>query len=281
MSSITALALECDYDTLSGETDGHDQIQGTEEVLPGLRIMSYTGGSFCANLLAHRPIERPCVLGQAPRRLHGLISRSPGNLSHLFMFNFVEFLRSASTMDLAPYRHLRYVGTITFKVNAVGSLCIEMNWWLTIAQEYIASDMDTFKPLRNLAVMEINRMTLACLKRFGGSTVHPKFFFGPTPLFFKLLARQHPLLRRVLVATRSVGYAPLQYPPNPVLWEKTDGWNPRTVPHLEYWGILQGKMDDIGSGGCDSQFVNGNPHSIYSTPRSFYGSPLCSLNSAA
>jgi hypothetical protein len=119
MSSITALALECDYDTLTRKTDGYDQIKEMGEILPGLRIMSYTGGSLCASLLANRPIERLCALGQPTVPLHELISLSPGKLSHLFMFNLIEFLHSALTLDFAPYLHLRYIGTITFNTNAV------------------------------------------------------------------------------------------------------------------------------------------------------------------
>ena len=132
--------------------------------------------------------------------------------------------------------------------------------------------METFKPLRNLEAVEINHMTLACLKGFD-DTVYMSSFFGPIPRLFALLDQQHPLLRRVLVVARCDGYTAPQYFPNSVLWEKTDRWNPKVVPHVEHWDILQGKMDDISSGGCDSQFVNGNPPSIYGTPRSFYGSP--------
>jgi hypothetical protein len=109
-----------------------------------------------------------------------------------------------------------------------------MNWWLTIAQEYTAAyTMQTLKPLRNLEAMEINRMTLACLKRSSDTTVYISSFFGPTPRFFALLDQQHPLLRSVLVATRHGGYAAPQYFPNTILWEKTDRWNPRAVPYLE------------------------------------------------
>ena len=128
MSSITALTLECDYDTLSGESIGYDQIQGVGEVLPGLRIMSYIASSFCADLLAHRPIERLCVLGPATMPLHKHISRSPGRLSHLFMFNIIEFLQSTLIMDPTPYLYLRYIGTITFKSNSVGLLCSGIYW---------------------------------------------------------------------------------------------------------------------------------------------------------
>jgi F-box-like len=129
MRSVTGLALECDYNGLSGKTGGYDRINKKGEVLANLRILSHDGGGFCADLLVTRPIERLCVPGRRLAPLHDSISHSPGRLSHLFMINLVEFLRPVLAIDVAPYRHLTFVGTITLRRGDVRSFFGWLRWW--------------------------------------------------------------------------------------------------------------------------------------------------------
>jgi hypothetical protein len=121
MDQITSLSLECSEDRIF--PDKGDLLQALVErsdVAPNLRTLNVGGRRLPDHLLSHRPIERLClngflhgVLGQYMNGIHTRISQSPGRLSHLFSIDILQWLPAALRQNPEPYRHLRYVGTVT------------------------------------------------------------------------------------------------------------------------------------------------------------------------
>jgi hypothetical protein len=103
------------------------------------------------------------------------------------------------------------------------------------------SAMRVFIPLRNLNVVEINRLPKP---RDENEPIRPlQYIFSPRPSFFDLLRSQHPALRRVLLIARQHIFSGLPSGVSPVLWEWDGEWERRLVPNFDYWGILNGKLD--------------------------------------
>lgn len=121
MPQVTALALECDENRIyAHQGSSHHTLVARPDVAPNLHTMSLDGHRLSVHLLANRPIERLCldsstrpVLGRHIGALHTTISQSPGKLSHLFAIDILDWLPGTVKQDPEPYRHLRYIGTIT------------------------------------------------------------------------------------------------------------------------------------------------------------------------
>jgi len=103
--------------------------------------------------------------------------------------------------------------------------------------------MDVLAPLDRLEAIEINR----CRAEDGTGIplrLNPGVLFNPTRRFFSLLEGRHPSLRRVFLIARHEIKLGSAFGPQPVLWWRSEGWSPRPTPYLEYWDIVNGKLDD-------------------------------------
>jgi hypothetical protein len=125
MDRITPLSLECGEDRIYPNKDG--SYQGPAEggdVVPNLRTPDVGGRHLADCLLSHRPIEWLPLNGfhhglsrHYMNGLHTSIIQSPGSLSHLLSIDILQWLPAAIKQNPEPYRHLRYVGTITLFVS--------------------------------------------------------------------------------------------------------------------------------------------------------------------
>jgi len=103
--------------------------------------------------------------------------------------------------------------------------------------------MSVFIPLRNLKVVEINRLPKP---QDEDQPIRPfQYIFSPRPSFFDHLGSQHPALRRVLLITRQYMHLGLPLDVPSALWEWDGGWERRLVSSLGYWEIVNEKLDRV------------------------------------
>lgn len=256
MSVITGLALGCEETRLYSlwNFDLYGGLVRGNNAFSHLKTLRHDGSDFSDFVLSRSPVERLCVSSRRYKlsrhynvNVHFAIVRSPGTLTHLLSEDLSHWLPGHMMRNFEPYSHLTFVGTITgvhCEVRCIQTIDPRYKSSPSFQEQKAFRDMEALSALSNLTFMEINQHR-AHQPSPGVFELAPMKKFTPTNRFMELLEKQHPLLRRVLLATRQE----LQGGPISnsyfILWEKNGAWTSRFVPRLEQWDLLYDKLDEF------------------------------------